>query len=276
MKPLPKSPPPSRNQDVKFGWQGFEFDHGDEFGPAVLGGNTQKGYVRLQDGDSKIIQVRWLLATAEPSEHSLDAYFKRLRHDFRKQTGFRIESRVVDGSLRYFYDAKLKASGVARYFPEHERVYLVESLAKHRTGADKELNRAESSFAVNLDRQRWAVLGLNVRLPGPLRVQKSKLLSGRVSLELATRGVRITVERWALAKQLLAQHDYPSWVEAVAKVKGTVSEPTTGLLRIDAVRPFGLRQTVISSVDPVHNQIVFIRAQYRNTRWEPQWDWFDS
>ena len=152
---------------------------------------------------------------------------------------------------------------------------MIECLAQHRSIAEKDLKRVESTFVVGQGREDWALLGLDVSTPPDLRVIKSKLLSGRVSLELGTRATRIIVERWGLARQLIDRHPFVEWIQASSGLTGTVTEPEVGLATIVADSRFR-RRRVLAKVDPVHNQIVFVRADYRDLKWEPQWDWFNN
>ncbi len=260
---------------MQFGWHGISFAHDDDFGPAVLTGTQSKGYVRLQSGEGRVLQVRWLPAKTPPTTTSLSDYFKRLQRDNRKSPSFNIECTETESGIEYRYSAALRAEGLGLFDDVTQRVFFVEALNTHRTGAAKDLRRIRASFEVSNDPQTWAVMGLHSRLPGPLRVIKTRLLSGRIGLDLSRRGLRITIERWALAKQLLERHDFGEWLIAASKVRGQIDEPKLGRMRIRCSSWSG-NSTVIAKVDPVHNQIVFARADYRDPKWEPTWEWLDD
>ncbi len=196
----------------------------------------------------------------------LDRYLDRLARDARrKRCPF---SRSVDGQ-QYQYRGELDGEG-AIFATRDRRIAFLEAVGDSSTARRRVLARAQNSFEVG-ERDRWSVLGLDLTLPRPLRVERKEFLAGRTSLVLSRRGVRVVAERWGLAESLLAQTDLQMWARNRLGNGWRVEADGPGL-RGGRSTPFGNEEAIVVH-QPKANQITLIRTRSRSVEWRPQWDW---
>lgn len=259
-----------------FGWQGLSLQHPDDWAPVALSGDRRSGYARLASPRALSLQIRWAPVGRESLESALGRYLDRLSQDSRrKKNAFSRETLPEESGLRYRYKGEFDGEG--RLFPTGDgRVAFVEAIGDSTTARNRLIERIRDSFQSG--NERWAVLGLDFRLPGPLRVEKKEFLAGRTALTLVGRGVRVTAERWGLADSLLSRGSLEDWAGGrLGRGWAFSEEPPAQHEVADALRGhrralFSLNEVLLKH-QPERNQITLLRVQTRQASWRPQWDW---
>lgn len=255
-----------------FGWHGLSLRHPDDWVPVSLSGDRRSGYARLASPRDLSLQVRWAPLGSGELAPALNRYLDRLAGDARRhRRSFDRDVHAESGVLRYRYQSELDGEGLL--FPSGDgRVVFIEAVGESVTARRRVVQSARDSFATGTE--RWSVLGLDLTLPAPLRVERREFLAGRTALTLAGRGVRVTAERWGLAEGLLARRSLSEWVSDRLGRGWSVTAPPANECRAELRRKtlIGFDEALVRH-QPDANQIVLLRVRSRDSRWRPQWDW---
>lgn len=253
-----------------FGWHGISLQHPDDWAPVALSGDRKSGYARLASPRAVSLQLRWAPSGPEALSRALDRYLDKLSRDTRRAKGkFSREIEEDDGLLRYRYRGAVDGDGLL--FPTTDgRVAFLEAVGDSTTSRRRHLDHAHATFRA--EGERWAVLGLDFRLPKPLRVEAKEFLAGRTTLKLSGRGVQVIAERWGLAESLLANRSLTDWTEARLGRGWTVTPDGPGLRGIRS-NPLRTEVALILDQRETKNQVTLLRVQARGDAWRPQWDW---
>ncbi len=265
---------------MKFGWQGFSFDHQDEWEPVSLSGRFQEGYVRLANSHHGAIQVRWQSSSSAPDLNKIaQTYIAQLRKDAKKQK-IPFDGRITrDGdSLGYQIQSALSSRGSLVYCPETKRSFILEVCSPKKGSHERTLIPLVRSFESSDGPRLWSLLGLSVRIPAEFALVRSTLLAGRIGIELKSLRGKVIAERWGFGEELLRSKGYSEWIEAVTKTKGAIEEDGHQL-RISNKHSllFPTRQ-VISEFKPEENHIVWVMLESGIAKrampaeW-PEWEW---
>lgn len=255
-----------------FGWEGFWFSHPDDWAPATLSGTRKEGYAGLASPGRIACQVRWKFSPeAGDLEKRLDTYFARLRKDaIKAKTKFDSGQEASGRGLRYFYSAGTNGKGSIFYDEATQRVFFVELFSPKNDRLGTPLKEVLDSFGTG--RERWAVFGMDVTLPGPLKLEKKVFLSGKSALMLGGRGTSVELQRWAFGRQLMDRHGLEPWTRAALSMKSATAEVGDG--RISLTRPSAVMPThALAAFQAETNQLVTIKVRSRQAKWRPQWDW---
>jgi hypothetical protein len=261
---------------VTFGWEGFSFDHPEDWAPVALSGNRDQGYARVASPGRVILQIRWR-RMRRPADATafLDAYLGRLSRDAKKaKVAFHADRETEDGRTSYRYSGLAYGRGVLFQPPVDGRAFVLEAASTKNDSLQSLLREALGSFRVESSNDRWSAFGLDLVLPKGLAIERKEFLAGKTRLFMKAKGVKLSAERWGFADQLLARHGLEPWARAILDAeRATVSEEDEGL-RIDVRGGIG-RPGSQSIVRPQleRNQIVVVRSTARDPRWRPQWDW---
>ena len=255
------------------GWQGFSFEHPDDWALAAVTGRRSEGYLRLASPGRIGCHVRWKHARSAGNLHTkLDGYFATLQKDAKKgRESFQSDTTDEDGGLAYRWLGAGQGRGRLFYCSGSRRVYFLEVVGGRKDSLLPHLREIAASFSV--DRELWSVFGLGFVLPKPANLESKSFLSGRTRLSFRARGARIEAERWAFGDQLVEKHGLEGWAKAAIPGRRLKFEeqqgglaylkrgliPTTGLVRHDAER----------------NQLVVLQVRTRKPEWRPAWDWLD-
>ncbi len=261
---------------MRFAWQGFQLDHPDDWAPAVLTGNRSEGYVRIASTTRFSLQIRWKKADKAPDlSVKLTPYLDKLAKDTRRaKVAWSQEVEELDGKSVYRYQGIDQGRGMLFWSEPCKRVFFLEATAGRKDGLLPTFRDLVQGFASEgpAERERWAVLGLDVLLPSGLDVEGRKFQTGRTQLLLASKKLKIAAERWGFGLQLAGRHGLHDWVRAVAQVPRAEAL----LVEDDRVELFAksmLKQEhVLAELDREHNQIQWVKVTSRSGE-RASWEW---
>jgi len=261
---------------VTFGWYGFALDLPDDWAPAAITGQRNEGYVRLASTGKVGLQIRWR-AAKRPGHlpDRLPPYFDRLAKDAkRKRVDFESEIHEEEGRVLYRYRGVMHGRGALLHHSASQRVFFVEAVSTTGASLEGPMRDALRSFTVDEDgMETWAALGLRVRMPQGLMVERRSFVSGRIGLDLAARGVKVRAERWGFGEQLIQKHGLEGWARNALQIpKAEIHEETEGV-RLLLRRPLLPPILGIAAFDAERNQIQTVRVVSRNPKWRPEWCW---
>jgi len=260
-----------------FAWEGFSFNHPEDWAPFSLTGTREEGYVRLQGSGRIGCQIRWKTVKKAPDlDQALDGYFRLLERDAAKaRAKLDTEREAKDGRLVYRWQGAGQGRGALFHEPGG-RLFFIEvvggrqdSLLPHKRGVlDSFVTRTEDDFEL------WSLLGLHVRVPAGLSPAGKTLQSGRTWLLFRPRGAVIEVGRYAFGKELTEKHGLESWARAAMRLSGAETAEEEGGLRFEmpgsSLRP---KVVALAKLEPERNQILAVRGASKSDRWWPTWRW---
>jgi hypothetical protein len=258
-----------------FAWEGFLLHHPDDWAPTTLSGDRGAGYVRIDSGGRLALQIRW---KHSPNEVDLDArlesYFSSLRQGFAKNKQAFEPHVTRHGDRRvYKYSGGLQGKGVLFRDNDDSRVFFLELTSTSRN--DRMLNTLsdiEASFEIG--EERWAVLGLDVTLPGRLKMERKSFLSGKTLLQLSGRGVRVEAERWGFGDQLVAKHGLVEWARsAMAMPSATATEGEDAVALYTKGSLTSAPKYAVVKHQRERNQLSAVKVWTKRNDWRPMWDW---
>jgi hypothetical protein len=260
---------------VTFGWQGFSLQHPDDWAPVAITGNRREGYVRLGSPGRLSLQVRWRSLGPSPDlTLFLRDYFGRLKRDAkRSHVPFDTEE-IPDGNvLNYGYRGATFGRGQIRY-GACGRVFVLEVASTQNDSLKGPLRLASRTFESGAPNDLWSVLGLRLRLPLNLDVERREFVAGRTRLWLRNRDATIVGERWGFADQLLQKHDLGEWAKAVlnAPAANVSLQPDSAHLDWPTL-PWRIPAEALVRHDRESNQLVLVSVRSRRSEWMPQWEW---
>ncbi len=270
----------SLEKQAAFRWQGFEVLLPEDWAPVSLIGDRREGYCRFGSPGSMGFQVRWK-ATRRPGrlKDSLFAYFRILQKEARRAgKAFESELEESDDGIAYRWRAHAKAQGQLFYSPVCGRVFFLELLGDRKDSLA--LYRRIASTFRPMDPKgpdRWSVLGLDVRFPSLVQLEKRTFQAGRTVLEFSAKGFRAQASRWGFGEQLAAQHGLARWAVAALSLseQGTHQDGPDSLYW-DGPSRLGWRSRALVRLDRDKNRILALKASYRKPQWRPEWDWLES
>lgn len=260
---------------MTFGWEGFSFNHPDDWAPVVMSGHRREGYARIASPGRLILQCRWRkLRNAVDAERFLNSYLGRLERDSRHAgKTFTSERELEGGRVYYRYSGATTGRGAFFQCDEDGRAFVLELVSSRSDSMTRLLRDVLNSFRLAEETERWSAFGLDLALPKGLEVERREFLAGKTRLAWRGKGVSLDAERWGFADQLLARHGLEAWARAVLDAeRGTVAEEGSGL-RFHVPGRLGAHAEAIVGHQPDRNQIVFVRSTSRQPFWRPQWDW---
>lgn len=260
-------------------WQGFRFEHPEDWAVTAVSGDRRSGYLRLSSSGAVGCQVRWQASRGAPDlGRRLEAYFDLLRKDAKRaKVDFRREVEPGGGKIVYRWIGAGQGRGAIQYCEDSRRVVFLEVVGRRKDSLLPDLRRSIDSFgpASSEGLEEWSVFGLRIRVPNGMRVERRRFLSGRTELYLARLGLRIEAQRWALAEQLVARHGLEAWSRAVLRLPKTPCTSSELGLCFEGgskLRALGSLRALVSH-DEKRNQITLLRARWHTARLEPKWDW---
>ena len=260
---------------MTFAWEGFSLEHPEDWAPVALTGKREEGYVRIASGSKLSLQVRWKDAPGTVDlDARLESYFEKLRQGFTKEKQ-PFSSRVTLGDLRreYKYSGGVQGRGVLLHVPEDGRVFFLELTTTARSDRPLQAFREiDSSF--HAGEERWAVLGLDVRLPRPLKVERKTFLSGKTVLNLVGKGVRVEAQRWGFGNELVEKHGLAEWAKAAATMPKAEVVESEGAVALYQRGTWVCAPTyAIVKHQEDRNQLAVLKVWSRRSEWRPMWDW---
>ncbi len=263
---------------MTFGWEGFQFDHPEDWYPTVLSGSRREGYVRIASPGKIIFQVRWRqLRQPADSDRFLDAYLGKLERDSRKSgSAFQSSRQPEAEGTTYSYSGSTSGRGLLFKSLEGDRAFVLEAASTSGDGLRSALRKARETFRTDANTDRWSVLGLDISLPSGLEVERREFLAGKTRLILKGARVQINAERWGFADQLIVKHGLEAWAGAILGVDGAKMTYEDLGLRAKWNGPiWGPATEALVRHQTSLNQLVVVRSTSRDPRWRPTWDWLN-
>lgn len=261
-----------------FGWYGFSFEHPADWGPTLISGNRQEGYVRLASAGHIGCQIRWKHAGSRPDLPSrLIPYLARLERDTRKRRqSFDSESRLEDGRLLYRWSGLAQGRGALFFSEACSRVFFLEAFGRRSDSLKPAFRPIAASFqsARKGEPEIWSLLGLSLRLPHGLKIERKTLLAGRTHLVLSAKGARIEADRWGFAEQLIAKHGLEGWARAALGMQSAVVVAESSGLHLDDKTKLGVPVSALVRHDANLNQLTLVKTTTKLAGWRPEWEWF--
>ena len=263
---------------MKLGWYGFELDLDGDWAPAAVNGNRASGYLRLASGGKVGLQLRWEAAKSQPNlQRALEQYSAKLQKDAkRSKHKFTFESESDFRGFAYRYSGAGFGRGRLWWDENTFRTVFLEAISKENESLLAPLRKSFSAFrTTEQDTECWAVLGLCVWLPRGAEVTKRVFVAGRTHLAFKSGRSEFWAERWGLADQLLKKHPLETWAKSVTRLPKAKTVVVSENL-VEVLRPktwFRPAVKALVSVDEAQNQISVVYSEFRESKWEPQWDW---
>jgi len=262
---------------VTFGWEGFSFEHPEDWAPVAISGTRDQGYARIASPGRLILQLRWRgLKRPADADAFLNAYLGKLSKDSRRQEQkFHSERHELGGQTHYQYAGSAYGRGALFQPSDDSRAFVLEVSSSKSDSVEGVLKDALRSFRGATDRDRWSAFGLDVSLPRGLTVTKREFLAGKTRIDWSARSARVVAERWAFADQLLARHDIKDWATAVVgtKVTGLTEEPEGLRLTLGGWGK-SLREAIVG-YQGERNQLVVVHVDAKHSKWRPEWAWLN-
>jgi len=262
---------------VTFGWEGFSFEHPEDWAPVAISGTRDQGYARIASPGRLIIQLRWRgLKRPADANAFLNSYLGKLGKDSRRQEQlFHSERHEVDGRTHYQYSGHAFGRGALFQPLDDSRAFVIEVSSPKSDSVEGVLRDALRSFRGASATDRWSAFGLDVSLPRGLTVTKREFLAGKTRIEWSARWANLSAERWAFADQLLLRHDLKDWATAVVGGKvAEIREEPEGLRLMLPGRLHPVREALIK-YQGNRNQLVVVQTNARDSKWRPEWDWLN-
>ena len=259
---------------IAFAWEAFSLLHPDDWAPVTITGDRKEGYIRLASTGRLSCQVRWKeSAKAGNLEDKLESYFGKIRTDARRAKS-KLENHVeVEGdALSYQYSGFAHGKGKLFHDPVTSRVFFLEVTSTKADRLGTPFKAIEDSFETGPE--RWAVLGLDLRLPGQLKVEKKVFLSGRTQLILGGQRVTVDAQRWGFGEQLVAKHGFANWARAALDLRHAAATETDIGVVLELPSLLRGHSYALAKLQPERNQIVTVKVRTRKEHWRPTWEWF--
>lgn len=248
---------------MTLGWQGFSFEHPDDWALSRVTGTRSRGFLVLSSSGAISCQVRWE-PSGDPSAAAL-RYLKSLSTRKNK----------VEYSLSDSGEWKRTGATHGRGFAtalEDGRLMLIEVMGRAKDQLLPPLRAASSSLCVS---RLWSVFGLSVFVPEEYELNKAEFLSARTRLTFRARGGALTAERFGLAAQLLGDADLESWLRsAFLGFAGETHQREDGLGLGRTRQLMKPAERVYARCEPELNQMTVLHGRGRRLELLPEWEWF--
>ena len=231
------------------GWQGTTITIPENWNLTQFKGDAQKGQLRVDDEDAPRMEIRWETPTATIDiERSVDKLMTSLARAAKKRREpfIRAEKPFVVAKSRKRKDrltnfgwiggsSSLAAQswGVSWQCPDCKRVVVAHILGRgdEKPERVRELaGRVLESLECHSEGgwQTWSVFDLRVEMPEAFRLERAKLVTGRLELDWvrgqtggqfgwARRNERVQLMRFSLASTLMQNEDLSQWAQRVIK-----------------------------------------------------------
>ncbi len=264
--------------ELIFAWEGFSLEHPDDWAPVSISGGRKEGYLRLGSSGRLALQVRWKSAAdAANLNQKLDNYLDRLRSDAKKaKQTFRADADAeAQGVATYKYSGSAYGRGAIFFSERAQRVFFLELTSSKNDSLLPVFRQIFSSFSAG-ERERWAVLGIDLTLPNVLKVERKEFLSGKTTLALKGTGVTVEAQRWGFAEELVRKHGLSSWaIAALAMPKAVVKETEGGVSLFQPGVLWTAPTYALAVLQTEWNQLATLKVTTKLAEWRPQWDWLN-
>jgi len=260
---------------VTFAWQGFRFDHPDDWAPTGVSGSFPEGYARLSSSGRIAVQLRWKKSGAAPDLQKLIArYESKLRREARRLgDAFSLQSSPRDSETEYHWSGAGQGRGTAFYSELSKRVFILEVMGSRSDQLLPTLRSIVASFRDPVEAlSLWSVLGLVVRIPADASLSKHVFQAGKTKLAFTGRGYSLECIRWGFAEQILGRYSLDDWSRAAVGMPGAEALTEGPGIRLSN-HNFLARQETLVALQMEGNQIVTVKSIYRGASGKPTWEW---
>jgi len=246
---------------VILGWQGFAFEHPDDWSLSRVNGNRSRGFLMLTSSGAVTAQIRW-----EPKGSPRVAVNRYLDSLVAKKLATRINiDDYSDSEIEWKRTGDTHGRGFATILDDG-RLALYEVSGRAGDQLLPKMRQAKDSLAVTC---LWSVIGLAVHIPERFVLSDSRFLSGRCRLDFRYRGHHLVATRLGLAAQLMAE-------EAIERIAGrSVTEVGPNRYEAEMKSVLG-RNRLLLLHEPDLNQFVILHGSGRRLELLPEWEWFDA
>lgn len=176
--------------------------------------------------------------------------------------------------MDYRWQGAGQGRGAILYSEPCRRVFFLEVVGGRKDSLLPLWQQLRSSFVSRDDAMvRWALFGLDVRIPSNLKLERNVMQAGRTQLSFVRRGSSVEATRWAFGQRLIQRHGFEQWLRAVTRMPKATAEVEEYGLRMASRSMFG-RVEVLAKHDREADQITVLLGRGRNSAYTPDWDWF--
>ena len=204
-----------------FGWQGLEFDVPEDWNIAVVQGEFESGYIRLDDDAMVRVELKWegrrnrltlgkvvdnylRMLEKKAKKHKLPFEYKR-NLKFAKLEGHDFEC--------LSWESDFSAMSVAARCNDCGRVILARVLYTKGDGGRAAAKRLFSTLRDHPegDMVKWEFFGFRFASPVGFTLDQSALKTGCIEMLFSDRKEEFEVSRLALAQVLLKRQSLKAW-----------------------------------------------------------------
>lgn len=212
-------------------WQGISLRIPDDWSLVGVSGDEKKGYFRVDSPVASALEVKWsaalgkqpdLMAKGREFLSGLEKANRKSRAGF--SSDLKPDKRGGEPSVSFRWRGEQLGQGRLVYCPKCDRVIIAQVVSSR----DENVSHIVPAMLDSLCDHRddgwtdWALYGLAFAVPAGYKIGVYKLMSGYVSLAFKAKAKTIVVERWGLAKTLLAGDTLREWYgkDVVPDIKG--------------------------------------------------------
>ena len=198
-----------------FGWRGIRLDTPPDWEPAILEGDAEQGYARLDDMDAIRFELRWNPVSGDPTPEELrDQMLGKLlggHGDVKAEAMPPL--RHGDGGSYFRWRGEVAALGRVSFCPQTKRAVLGQVIFP-----DGRENRAEACAVLGSIEDRaaektalWSLYGFSAEVDSSWRLTEWGFSVGQLEFCFERPAQRLRFKRWGPAEVLLRNYDFDTW-----------------------------------------------------------------
>ncbi|CAN5552702.1 hypothetical protein BH11ARM1_BH11ARM1_08800 [soil metagenome] len=258
---------------MTFAWEGFSLEHPEDWTPITLSGTRREGYARIASSGRISIQIRWKLSASDTDlSEKLAGYLTKLSRDSKKKGPMQSKVEETENGLDYTYSGASSGRGSIFYDRRTARVFFLEVTSTKDDRLAGLFKETVNSFETG--KERWALMGLDMILPGIATVEKKAFLAGKTELRLTARRAAIDAQRWGFGEQLVAKHGLEGWSRSAMQMPNAAAVVTD--MGVALIEDGGLMRPPTFALvkrEPEANRLVTVKVASRDAKWRPDWTW---
>lgn len=212
------------------GWQGITLKAPEDWSLVGVSGDDKKGYFRVDSPIASALEVRWSPAFGKVPDlmDSAREFILGLEKNCRKKK-IKFTSKIkpdddTGESVGFTWRADRLGQGRLVYCKQCDRIVIAQVVSSR----DENLSHIIPVMLDSISDHRedgwvdWALYGLAFAIPAGYKIEKQQLMSGYLSLSFKNKAKTLVVERWGLAKTLMAGDELADWYrkDVIAQIKG--------------------------------------------------------
>jgi len=205
------------------GWQGITVSAPSDWNLAAVGGDMKSGYLRLDDGDMRRLEVKWSQGVVN-TEKVLSRYLLQLSRRAKPRSSVSVERDVKILSRRSKSDKKLtcfrwqapqvRGCGAIWYCQTCGRTVVSQVTGTSQENVEDLCRQVLGSLEDHPRKglNTWALYGLVCRVPEAYVLQGQALKAGYLELEFGKGRNILRVLRWGMANVALSGKGLDEWL----------------------------------------------------------------